>query len=267
MIASIDYGVVEVIYTTISNCTIAGNIQLVTSTRTPVITGAFTLENDFHMANPDTHTGLNITKLQKLFEHDLNHVFETTLNLADLAPLKWMKNFWWSPWGQMGAQDAFSNSGGGNAASTYESSGNSTPAINNFALFLRSSFPPELFEGLEVNNIFDNLSVYNLPFGEPQPVPFSARYLCHRMWWKTPTNLAVDVLVATTSLFMAYWGVLNFSLRYIAKRSSPHRNHCVCPNCTELSNHPSAYIDMHELHSTDDEPEYKSIPTRTQPTP
>ncbi|KAF8607164.1 hypothetical protein BDV93DRAFT_505403 [Ceratobasidium sp. AG-I] len=299
MTALVDYSILEVVYTIISNCTIAGNIQLTMSTTTPIITGAFTLESDRHKATPDIHMALNITELQHLFERDLNYMVEKTFYLTDLFPLKWMINFSWSSYGLMGAKDTFSSSRGENISSTYESSMDSLPTFKNLAHFLRSavlldlgassrfniltdidtmrrelyttqrnsSFPSELLQDLEVNNILGNLTAYNLPFEEPQQVPFSARYLCHRMWWKTPANLAVDVLVATTSLFMAYWGVLNFSLRYIAKSSSPHRNHCVCPNCTELSNHASTCIDMHELHSTDDGPVYKSVPTRSQSTP
>lgn len=79
---------------------------------------------------------------------------------------------------------------------------------------------PEPIDG--VDKVLANMSDHGLPFKLPQPVPFNAGYMCHRMGWKTPTNFAVDVLVATVSLFMAYWTLLNFVLRCLAVRSSPH---------------------------------------------
>lgn len=76
--------------------------------------------------------------------------------------------------------------------------------------------------GSAVDTILYNTAAYDLPFEQPLPFPFSARYMCQKMVWKTPANLTVDVLVATTSLFMAYWGILNFLLKYIATASVPH---------------------------------------------
>lgn len=71
----------------------------------------------------------------------------------------------------------------------------------------------------EVDTILANMTV---PLAAPQPVALNARYICRRMVWKTPANLVLDVLVATVSLFMAYWAVLNFVLSFIAVKSSPN---------------------------------------------
>ncbi|KAF8595163.1 hypothetical protein BDV93DRAFT_564689 [Ceratobasidium sp. AG-I] len=98
--------------------------------------------------------------------------------------------------------------------------------------------------------ILADMTKFGLPVEEPQPVQFLAQYLCHGMTWKQPSNLIIDVLVATISLFMAYWTILNFVLRYLATRSSPHENYCVCPNCSELPQFM-----------------YKPVPTRSQSTP
>ena len=67
-----------------------------------------------------------------------------------------------------------------------------------------------------------DMAKFGLPVEEPKPVQFLAQYLCHGMTWKQPSNLFIDVLVATVSLFMAYWTIINFALRYLATRSSPH---------------------------------------------
>ncbi|KAF8596424.1 hypothetical protein BDV93DRAFT_563365 [Ceratobasidium sp. AG-I] len=72
-----------------------------------------------------------------------------------------------------------------------------------------------------VDQVLANLTGYGLPLYAPQPASLSARYICRRMVWKQPTNLAIDVLVATASLFMAYWGILNFVLSSVATRFSP----------------------------------------------
>ncbi|KAF8596075.1 hypothetical protein BDV93DRAFT_573022 [Ceratobasidium sp. AG-I] len=71
-----------------------------------------------------------------------------------------------------------------------------------------------------VDQVVANMTGYGLPLEAPQPVSLNARYICRRMVWKKPANLAVDVLVATASLFMAYWGILNFVLSFFATHLS-----------------------------------------------
>ncbi|KAF8597169.1 hypothetical protein BDV93DRAFT_562563 [Ceratobasidium sp. AG-I] len=119
----------------------------------------------------------------------------------------------------------------------------------------------------QVDVVLANIKAYGLPLKESQPIQFNAGYLCHKMWWKTPTNLIVDITVATISLFMAYWTILHLVLRFFAIRSSPHGNHCVCPNCSELLQHGSSIFDMHELRSLSGGTVYKSVPTRSQSAP
>ncbi|KAF8595149.1 hypothetical protein BDV93DRAFT_564674 [Ceratobasidium sp. AG-I] len=75
--------------------------------------------------------------------------------------------------------------------------------------------------GTGVGYVLNHLSESNLPFNQTEAVPLNARYLCRRRSWKTPTNLFVDVLVATSSLFLIYWNLVNFVLRCFATRSSP----------------------------------------------
>lgn len=72
------------------------------------------------------------------------------------------------------------------------------------------------------NEIIHNMTWYGLPLDEPYPVQFLAQYLCNGMTWKSSSNLVLDVLVATVSLFMAYWSILNFVLRQLAIASSPY---------------------------------------------
>lgn len=75
--------------------------------------------------------------------------------------------------------------------------------------------------GTAADYVLANMEKFNLPFEPLSSVPFNARYLCHTMWWKPPTSLAVDVLVATTSLFMVFWAALQLALRYFATNASP----------------------------------------------
>ncbi|KAF8594156.1 hypothetical protein BDV93DRAFT_580809 [Ceratobasidium sp. AG-I] len=118
-----------------------------------------------------------------------------------------------------------------------------------------------------VKAILTNMTRYGLPLEYSSPVQFHAQYLCHGMTWKKPSNVVIDVAVATVSLFMAYWAVLNFVLRYLATRSSPHGNHCVCPGCNELPPHAFVSSDILELRSLSDGMAYKRVPTRPQSTP
>lgn len=74
------------------------------------------------------------------------------------------------------------------------------------------------------NELVQNMTVYGLPFKEPVPTQFLARYLCNKLVWKKTSNLVLDVLVATVSLFMAYWSLLHFVLRQLAVAYSPHGN-------------------------------------------
>ncbi|KAF8603177.1 hypothetical protein BDV93DRAFT_544867 [Ceratobasidium sp. AG-I] len=116
-------------------------------------------------------------------------------------------------------------------------------------------------------DVLRNMTKYGLPFEEPQPVQFHAQYLCNGMAWKSPSNLVLDVLVATVSLFMAYWGILNVVLEYLATRSSPRGNHCVCPNCNELPSHMPSSPVIHEPRPLDSGTERKSVLTRSQSMP
>lgn len=70
------------------------------------------------------------------------------------------------------------------------------------------------------NLVLQNMTDYGVPLDEPHPVQFGAQYLCDRLKWKEPSNLILDVLVATVSLFLGYWAMLNFILRFLATRSA-----------------------------------------------
>ncbi|KAF8596404.1 hypothetical protein BDV93DRAFT_610898 [Ceratobasidium sp. AG-I] len=73
---------------------------------------------------------------------------------------------------------------------------------------------------ITVNGILANMSSYNLPFTSIQPTRFSAQYLCNYRDWKTPTSLVMDICVATTSLFLGFWGTLRVVLGFLARRMS-----------------------------------------------
>ncbi|KAF8596078.1 hypothetical protein BDV93DRAFT_514427 [Ceratobasidium sp. AG-I] len=114
-------------------------------------------------------------------------------------------------------------------------------------------------ESHNVDKVVANMAGYGIPLEAPQPVSLSARYVCHKLVWKKPTNLVIDVLVATVSLFMAYWALLNFSLSSIAVSSSPNGLYNM-HRCDELPHH-AAPSEAHELKLADDGPLYESIPT------
>ncbi|QRV88336.1 hypothetical protein RhiJN_16354 [Ceratobasidium sp. AG-Ba] len=82
-------------------------------------------------------------------------------------------------------------------------------------------------------NVFlrGDLGEYGLPLNENHPVGFNAYYLCEYISWKAGISLVIDVFVATASLFMAFWGILNLALRFWATRSSEKSKHCICSNC------------------------------------
>ncbi|KAF8596427.1 hypothetical protein BDV93DRAFT_610910 [Ceratobasidium sp. AG-I] len=134
------------------------------------------------------------------------------------------------------------------------------PNFKDLGLFSPSDFK-------DAYDVLHNMTRYGLPFEEPQPVQFHAQYTCRGMTWKSPSNLVLDVLVATVSLFMAYWGILNFVLQYFATSSSPRGNHCTCPNCNELPHHVASSPEVHELRPLDSGTEYRPVPTRSQSTP
>ncbi|KAG8794091.1 hypothetical protein FRC12_000527 [Ceratobasidium sp. 428] len=75
--------------------------------------------------------------------------------------------------------------------------------------------------GTGVNAAISNTTAFGLPFVNAQSTSFSVPYLCHRMKWKSGGSLVGNVLATTFSFFMAYWGVLNLGLKYIASSSSP----------------------------------------------
>ncbi|KAF8596081.1 hypothetical protein BDV93DRAFT_548523 [Ceratobasidium sp. AG-I] len=129
-----------------------------------------------------------------------------------------------------------------------------------------SSISPPYVHGA-TDEVLANTTGFGLPIKQSPPTSFNARYLCHRMWWKSPNNLVLDVTVATVSLFMAYWAMLSFALRYFATRSAPHRNYCLCPSCSELPQHTPTLPETCELRSLDSRTMYKSFPTRSQSTP
>jgi hypothetical protein len=74
--------------------------------------------------------------------------------------------------------------------------------------------------GTAADFVLSNMTEFKLPFNNTQAASFNARYLYRKMWWKTPTNLAVDVIVATVSFFLLFWAVLQLALRYLAVKSS-----------------------------------------------
>ncbi|KAG8706714.1 hypothetical protein FRC08_000900 [Ceratobasidium sp. 394] len=63
------------------------------------------------------------------------------------------------------------------------------------------------------------------------------RYLCHSMVLKSPATLVVDVIVATTSMFMIAWPLSQLVLMYFAKNHSTSGNYCVCPTCDAHTGH------------------------------
>ncbi|KAG8765994.1 hypothetical protein FRC12_007147 [Ceratobasidium sp. 428] len=76
--------------------------------------------------------------------------------------------------------------------------------------------------GTAADFILSNPTDFNLPFTDIRSTSFNARYSCRNMWWKTPTSLVVDVLVATMSFFTVFWAGLGTTLQYFAVKSSKH---------------------------------------------
>ncbi|QRW02480.1 hypothetical protein RhiLY_01478 [Ceratobasidium sp. AG-Ba] len=76
--------------------------------------------------------------------------------------------------------------------------------------------------GTAADWVLSHSQKFGLPYNQVSPTFFNARYLCQNITWKTPTSLVVDVLVATTSFFMLFWGALHVVLRYFATSSSLH---------------------------------------------
>ncbi|KAG8723980.1 hypothetical protein FRC09_000877 [Ceratobasidium sp. 395] len=109
--------------------------------------------------------------------------------------------------------------------------------IELFRQVIRSNIPVDQdfsydwITGPAADFVLSNVTRFGLPLNSTQSTWFNARYLCPQIKWKAPASLAVDVLVATTSLFMVFWQVLHLALRYVASRSSEHANHCTCPRC------------------------------------
>ncbi|KAF8596406.1 hypothetical protein BDV93DRAFT_572014 [Ceratobasidium sp. AG-I] len=85
----------------------------------------------------------------------------------------------------------------------------------------------------KINTILADMSSYNLPFASIEPTEFSALYLCYRRNWKTSANLVMDVCVATTSLFLAFWGTMRVILGLFARRTSAKSNHVTCHACSD----------------------------------
>lgn len=100
-------------------------------------------------------------------------------------------------------------------------SADSTNLLLNTTLWNQSLYHDPLYNSGGLGYVLNNMDRFNLPHHNTGRVSLNTRYLCQSMQWKAPTNLVADVLVATTSLFMAYWGILQFALRYFATRSSP----------------------------------------------
>ncbi|KAF8596425.1 hypothetical protein BDV93DRAFT_563366 [Ceratobasidium sp. AG-I] len=124
-----------------------------------------------------------------------------------------------------------------------------------------------VLDNFHAYQVFSNMTRYGLPLEEPKPVQFLAQYICRSMTWKQPYNLFIDVLVATVSLFMAYWGILNCALQSLATRASPHGNYCVCTNCNGLPQHMTSTSETHVLRSLDNGASYEYVPTNPEPTP
>ncbi|KAG8711438.1 hypothetical protein FRC09_020593 [Ceratobasidium sp. 395] len=76
--------------------------------------------------------------------------------------------------------------------------------------------------GTAADFVLSNPTDFQLPFADIHSTSFNARYNCRNMWWKTPTSLVVDVLVATMSFFTVFWAGLGTSLQYFAVKSSKH---------------------------------------------
>ncbi|KAF8595151.1 hypothetical protein BDV93DRAFT_611553 [Ceratobasidium sp. AG-I] len=110
--------------------------------------------------------------------------------------------------------------------------------------------------------VLTHLSEFHLPLNQTEPVQFNARYLCQRMYWKAPAKLAVDVIVATSSLFMVHWGILQFVLRYFAKRSSPKGNFCA--GCAGLLQDGSDTFETKQRRSVDTASGYELLSSPTQ---
>ncbi|CEL58419.1 hypothetical protein RSOLAG1IB_08526 [Rhizoctonia solani AG-1 IB] len=67
--------------------------------------------------------------------------------------------------------------------------------------------------------------------GDDNAARLVQRYLCHSLSLKPTATLIVDVLVATMSMFMVGWGILQIVLMYVAKEHSLNGNYCPCPSC------------------------------------
>ncbi|KAF8602123.1 hypothetical protein BDV93DRAFT_545523 [Ceratobasidium sp. AG-I] len=76
--------------------------------------------------------------------------------------------------------------------------------------------------------IYDNLSMLGLPVDPVQPTHLTTRYLCRHMAWKPILSLLVDVIVATLSLFMAYWATLALILGYYARNYRSNGKFLIC---------------------------------------
>ncbi|QRV73530.1 hypothetical protein RhiJN_01544 [Ceratobasidium sp. AG-Ba] len=76
----------------------------------------------------------------------------------------------------------------------------------------------------ETNTFLEgNIGNYGIPFVVDHPAAFNAYYLCYYISWKSGISLVVDIIVATASLFMAFWGLLNVVLRFWATKASDKR--------------------------------------------
>ncbi|QRW02500.1 hypothetical protein RhiLY_01498 [Ceratobasidium sp. AG-Ba] len=74
--------------------------------------------------------------------------------------------------------------------------------------------------GTAADYVLSNLTNMHLPFNDVQPTSFNAKYLCHTITWKPITSLIVDVLVATSSFFLLFWGLMNLILKHFASKST-----------------------------------------------
>ncbi|KAF8595155.1 hypothetical protein BDV93DRAFT_548946 [Ceratobasidium sp. AG-I] len=286
-----DFGRAEVKVKAKINCTLPGNIELITALDTVIFSVApldFVSKSQNRKQRNETNIAQTTSQLVEMFTADVYTNFGSLLEAYNYS---FSTCYVWDSWDSIGdfgygqtCNDDFPTEGEvrsvvftlNNLAQILWSAvlldlGVTAPynRLSDLDL-MRRSLEPNLvvLAGLNISwphvnlaadRVLANMTGLGLPLKQPQPVPFNARYLCHKMWWKTPTNLALDMLVATVSLFMAYWAVLNLALRYFATRSSLHGNHCVCPSCNELPPHESIASEAHELRSMSDEVAYNGF--------
>lgn len=91
------------------NCTVAGNIELVIATTTPIVSGGFTLEFDFRTAAEETQLAHKITQFLDWVADDLKSGVKQAFSDRRRSSTRWMFLFEWSQRGHMSTSNTFSD--------------------------------------------------------------------------------------------------------------------------------------------------------------